>query len=520
MNQKRRSYAFSELSPIEAFVGMILNVMPRLNIDLPTLLTAGGLVVTVVGWLIGRYWTRRKLTYRVHLDTPISMTPHHTRDMVDLKFQRAGREVPDASLALLRVKNGGGLDIKREDIERPLTFTFKGREVIGFEIPEAKPLTLKEMILEDPGPMIRGDRITLPKIPLNKRDRFKLLVLLSGAGTAVKGDGYISGGRVARDAPRGGPSTRSLLFGGVFLALVGLLAGLLIRPVQSGAPGPVRCLSGSLTVEGSSAFTPLVKDLSLAYEKTCAHAQIDVQGVGSLEGILDLANSQPADRATLIAVSDGRAPEESSALTARPIGIVVFAVVVNKRTGITQLTLDQLRGIYHGRYRNWKQLGGRDQPISIVSRDSQSGTRRAFEARILNGTEPAVSSNDCRRKDRDAAAVVVRCERRTTVDLLSAVNSIPGAIGYAEATASSGYDDVDRVQLDGRDPDSNLVLQGKYSFWTVEYFYTYGPPEPGTLLSAFLEYMNTDTAQNTLRRLGDVPCVDRQQDLTSTLCRQ
>jgi len=398
--------------------------------------------------------------------------------------------------------------------------TFKGREVIGFEIPEAKPATLREMLLEDPGPLISGEKITLPKIPLNKRDRFKLLVLLSGTGSAVKGDGYISGGRVARDAPRGGPSTRSLLFGGVFLALVGLLAGLLIRPAQNAAPGPVRCLAGKLTVEGSSAFTPLVKEVSLGYVKTCVHAQIDVQGVGSLEGILDLANSKPAERTSLIAVSDGRAPEDSGALTARAIGIVVFAVVVNKQTGVSQLTLNQLRGIYQGRYRNWRQLGGRDQAISIVSRDSQSGTRRTFEARALNGSEPAVSSNDCLRKDRDAAAPVVRCERRTTVDLLSAVDRIPGAIGYAEAAAATGYDRVDRVQLNGRDPDSNLVLQGKYPFWTVEYFYSYGPPQAGTLLSAFLDYMSSDTAKNTLRRFGDVPCVDHQQDLTSTLCRQ
>jgi len=414
------------------------------------------------------------------------------------------------------VKNGGSLDIKREDMERSLTFTFKGREVIGFEIPEAKPLTLKDMIIEDPGPVIGGEKISLPKIPLNKRDRFKLLVLLSGTGNTVKGDGYISGGRVARDAPRGGPSNRSLLFGGVFLALVGLLAGLLIRPAQSPAPGPVRCLAGRLLVEGSSAFTPFVKEVSLGYVKTCLHSQIDVEGIGSLEGILDLSNSRPGERSSLIAVSDGPAPEGSSVLTARPIGLVV---VVNKSTGIGQLTLDQLRGVYDGRYRNWKQLGGRDQTISVVSRDSQSGTRRAFEARVLNGAEPAVSSNDCVKKDRNARAPVIRCERRTTRDQLSAVNTIPGAIGYAEASASISYENVDRIQLNGRDPDSNLVLQGKYPFWAVEYFYTYGPPQAGTLMSTFLDYMNTDTAKNILRRYGDVPCVDHQQNLMGTLCK-
>jgi len=436
--------------------------MEQPNIDPAALLTACTLVATIAGWLIDRYWTRRKrIIYRVQLNTPIGMTPRDARSIVELQLQRAGGIVSNASLTLLRIRNGGSLDIKAADVEQPLTFTFEGREVIGVEIPqaEASPRALREMLLREPGIQATGNKLVLPRVPLNKKDRFKLLVLLSGTGDSVHGDGFITGGRVARDPRRRGPSTRTLAYGGACLALVGLLGGLLIRAPRP-APGSSACVPGRLQITGSSAFEPLVEEISVAYMKGCSRAQIEVEGGGSLQGVQRLFDSSRDDRTALMAVSDGPAPQRYRSLVPHPVGIVVFALVVNKATQIHDLTTGQLRDIHRGRYRNWSQLGGPNLPISIVSRDSLSGTRAAFEAGVLKLSEQAVSSNDCVNKDRDATAPVVRCERRTTEDLLREVDTIPGALGYAETSTATRYDRVDRIQLDGRDPDPSLVLQG------------------------------------------------------------
>src|SRR5262245_62744530 len=103
--------------------------MEQPNIDPAALLTACTLVATIAGWLIDRYWTRRKrIIYRVQLNTPIGMTPRDARSIVELQLQRAGGIVSNASLTLLRIRNGGSLDIKAADVEQPLTFTFEGRE--------------------------------------------------------------------------------------------------------------------------------------------------------------------------------------------------------------------------------------------------------------------------------------------------------------------------------------------------------------------------------------------------------
>lgn len=142
-----------------------------------------------------------------------------------------------------------------------------------------------------------------------------------------------------------------------------------------------------------------------------------------------------------------------------PIAVAIVAVTVNEAAEIRELTSDQLRGIYRGDYTNWSQLGGRDQRISIVSRGSESGTRRAFETQVLQDQEPPVSSNDCLNKDRDEDAPVIRCEVGDTTTLLQEVDRIPGAIGYAEMSTATTYDNVERVELNGRDPDIETVKE-------------------------------------------------------------
>jgi phosphate transport system substrate-binding protein len=254
--------------------------------------------------------------------------------------------------------------------------------------------------------------------------------------------------------------------------------------------------------------------------RTCSGSNITYKPNGSLVGVRELDNS-PNDKASRIAMSDGFVPSnEHPSLVPHPVGVVVFAVVVNRTTRIHDVSLDQLRQIYQGRVTNWKEVGGQDLPISLVSRGSESGTRGVFETKILNASEKPVSSNDCMKKDRDPTALVVRCERPDTESLLQEVDKIEGAIGYAETAAAARFPDVDRVQLDGRNPDIEAVKlsPNPYMFYTVEYFYSYGQPERNTFVSAFLKYMDSDTAKNILRRGGYTPCVDGQQDLTNTLC--
>jgi ABC-type phosphate transport system substrate-binding protein len=106
-----------------------------------------------------------------------------------------------------------------------------------------------------------------------------------------------------------------------------------------------------------------------------------------------------------------------------------------------------------------------------------------------------------------------------TGTLLQRVNSIPGAIGYAQISDAATYPNVSPIKINGADPTINAVKSGAYPYWTVEYLYTLGTPAPGSLAADFLGYMRSVTASDILRTADYTPCVDRGQSLMKTLCR-
>lgn len=202
------------------------------------------------------------------------------------------------------------------------------------------------------------------------------------------------------------------------------------------------------------------------------------------------------------------------------MAVIIFAVVVNKQAGVFNLTTAQLREMFAGTITNWKQVGGADLPVRLVGRTSESGTRRAFDTKVLGGRdEPQFSSYDCVSKNAVPSSPVVRCEVPDTGTLLKRINAIPGTIGYAQISDAASYPNLERVKLDGADPDIGAVESGGYPIWTVEYLYTYGPAAPKSLAAAFLSYVNTDTSRDILRGGAYTPCVDRDQRLPVTLCR-
>ncbi|WP_310716371.1 hypothetical protein [Streptomyces lydicus] len=124
---------------------------------------------------------------------------------------------------------------------------------------------------------------------------------------------------------------------------------------------------------------------------------------------------------------------------------------------------------------------------------------------------------DIVRQDYERARLT-RCEVNGTKSLLDAVDRVPGALGYAEGYAAAQRKHVVSVRLNGHEPDIEWGRQRDYPFWTVEYLYTYGRPEDGSLTAKFLAFMDSDTAKNIMRMYKHVPCADRQS-LPATVCR-
>ncbi len=162
-------------------------------------------------------------------------------------------------------------------------------------------------------------------------------------------------------------------------------------------------------------------------------------------------------------------------------------------------------------------MGGNDQPVRLVSRHSDSGTRRTFEQQILGGTrEPGDTSDDCLKLAPGAPTGVVRCARSRTSDVLDAVARTPGALGYSEVGAASSRRDLRLVRIDGHQATLEGADHGAYPFWETEYAYAYGEPGADSLAASFLRYLTNDVGKDLVRSHGHRPCAELQNPV---LCR-
>jgi ABC-type phosphate transport system substrate-binding protein len=477
----------------------------------------------------------------------------------------ATAEVQVPWLVLLRIRNSGRVTISGKEFNTPLTFTFPGREVRDVTVidgagddpdkilvrpkttdgpppaPAVAPGFYRRAVdwargrpaataIAPPPPRQAIDYVQLnDKFALNRKDRITIMAVLSGtpaAGTApITAHGKLIGGNIDVEPPRGGPGMGSVVSAAfILLLLVGLLLGLLFSPSPTGlAASP--CVGGQLTLTGSTAFAPVAGQIAKAYRAGCpaAHITVAADNSGSVNGLNTLNGAGPRSSGTLIAMSDGPAPADGyGALDGTPVAIITFEAVVNHGVGVYDLTTAQIKGIYDGAYTNWRQLGGPDLPIRIISRDFGSGSRRAFDAYVLGGaSEPSPTSFDCRTTS-DPSAGVILCDAQSTADLLSDVENIPGAIGYAQTgdvtTAPPGT--LQSVALNGLSGSFGNIGRAKnnYQYWTTEYIYTNG--RASGLAAAFIDYLSNAVALNDLADAGYTPCHDPDHPSAARLCAQ
>jgi ABC-type phosphate transport system substrate-binding protein len=249
-----------------------------------------------------------------------------------------------------------------------------------------------------------------------------------------------------------------------------------------------------------------VREAAKSYQRQCPDASISFDLRGSGEGLQSLDASKDAGT---LAFSDGEKPDGLPSLLPRPLAFFLFTLLINDDAGVQDLTLDQIHKIYQGQVTTWSEIGGNDQPVRLISRNPGSGTRAAFQRRVLGGVrEPGSNSDDCRNRDPGSPLGVVRCARDSTDDVLRAVASTPGAMGYSELGAAAGQKGVVPVRIGGRPATVPDADHGTYPFWETEYGYTYGEPAASSLAASFLRYLTNQVGADIIRAHGDRPCGD------------
>jgi phosphate transport system substrate-binding protein len=251
------------------------------------------------------------------------------------------------------------------------------------------------------------------------------------------------------------------------LVLVAALAGASLAACSSQAHDTSSSgggnASGTITVAGSTALLPLVKDASAAYQDAHKDVKISVSGGGSATGI-----TQVAAKAIDIGDSDILAVGQP-ALVDHRVAVVGFAIVTNPSAGVKSLTRKQIQDVFAGKVANWKDVGGADQKVVPVNRPRSSGTRAVFIKTIM-GSVPIAESGLVQ----DATGTVI-----------SALKQTPGAVSYV---ALSGIaDGVAIVAVDGVAPTPQTITTGKYPIWSYEHMYTYGEPKGD--IAGFIDFV-------------------------------
>jgi phosphate transport system substrate-binding protein len=244
-------------------------------------------------------------------------------------------------------------------------------------------------------------------------------------------------------------------------------------------------VSGEVTAAGSSALLPLAQAAAESFMEENPDCIVTVNGGGSGEGL-----KQVADGAVDIGDSDVFAEEKLDAdaaakLVDHEVCTITMAPVVNAGNKVTDLSTDDLIGIFTGKITNWKDVGGDDMDIVLVTRPSSSGTRALFKTWALNGGEEA--SNEALETDDSGT-------------LLQTVEQNEGAIGYVALSYLVNNDAVKTVSIDGVEPTLENTYNGTYKVWGYEHMYTNG--EGSEQAQAFINYMMGDTFADQLESLG------------------
>ncbi|GLV57777.1 phosphate-binding protein [Dictyobacter sp. S3.2.2.5] len=253
-----------------------------------------------------------------------------------------------------------------------------------------------------------------------------------------------------------------------------------------GSTTKINCESGTLGTGGSTALGPLVQAAAKNYQGQCSGANITTQLTGSgaglkgvHEGSLKIGNSDNFVDLT-------KNPEYSD-LTDNQVAVVIFSVIINKDvTGVKNLTSAQLKDIFTGKTTNWKQVGGPDLAIAVVSRPSGSGTRNTFKKYVLGGTDESVSGAN-------------HTTAKTSGDVASSVQSKSGAISY-DTIHFAQTNNLTTVQIDGQDPTQDNVKTNAYKFWNIEHMYTKGAASG--LAKSFIDYVKGSDAASLRQQLG------------------
>jgi phosphate transport system substrate-binding protein len=258
--------------------------------------------------------------------------------------------------------------------------------------------------------------------------------------------------------------------------------------------------ANSIQIKGSDTMVNLGQAWAEAFMKADPTVSVAVTGGGSGTGIAALF-SNTCDIAELSRElkEEELAMARAKGFEPRQITVALdgLAVVVHRDNPVSRLTMAQLAAIFSGTVRNWKEVGGADLPIVVLSREVNSGTHVYFKEHVLRG-------NNLDSQVEFAATALLLPSSQAIAD---EVAQNRGAIGYFGMGYISNRDKALAIAMDGDspfiEPTIDNVVSKAYPISRPLLMVTRG--EPQGLVGRFLDFVLSDAGQRIVSAIDFVP---------------
>jgi phosphate transport system substrate-binding protein len=257
---------------------------------------------------------------------------------------------------------------------------------------------------------------------------------------------------------------------------------------------PAAARAGTVTVKGSDTMVILAQRWAEEFMKKNPSIKVQVTGGGSGVGLAALQNGTTEIADSSRPIKDKEKQAVQAKFNVAPAETAVakdgVAFYIHESNAVQKLSIDQLRRIYEGEIKNWKDVGGKDARIVLYSRENSSGTYAYVKEEVLKGEDYAPEAQTLP----GTAAVV------------NAVAKEPNGIGYGGAAYAKGVREVRVAATDadaGELPAKANVVSGKYPLSRNLFMYTRGAPKGEA--KTFVDWVLSPEGQAIVEKVGYYP---------------
>ncbi|MDD3364594.1 MAG: phosphate ABC transporter substrate-binding protein [Syntrophomonas sp.] len=273
----------------------------------------------------------------------------------------------------------------------------------------------------------------------------------------------------------------SFLLVGLLLLGAALVSGCSKKDTSDTTKNNTAGMTGTLTIAGSTSVQPFSEVLAEKLMASNKGLQINVQGGGSSVGVEAAISGAAGLGSASRALTED---EKSKGVVDTTIALDGIAIVVHPSNTVKTLKTEDVMNIYLGNIKNWKDVGGPDAPITVVSREDGSGTREAFTTLVMN------------KKDIIKTAII----QNSTGAVATTVAGDKDAVGYVSLASISQK--VKAVYIDEVAATEANVKAGSYKLQRPFIYITKGAPTG--LAKEFIDFVLSPEGQKIIVDEGAV----------------